>query len=328
MPAYTLNLPILLVLFVFFTVFGGGITYLATRMSSPSPTPDNSGLVIFTDTPQPDVPEPTNTPVPSTTNTPIPVPSLTPIAYTVQSGDTCQAIAGAFNISTQALITSNGLSVNCYLVEGQVLQVPQPTPLPTTDAIATQSARQTEAACPIEYITVQGGDTIEIISQYTRVPVTDILAYNGKASSLLFAGEVLAIPTCKVSTDLTGATYTPSPAPTYQAPQPIQPSRGSYFKSGEEIVLQWAAPAELRENEYYLLTITDTTDGGTLVLEEQIKDSTFIIPDAYQPDANIPHIYAWKVSVVALIGEDAEGLPIFRTSSVDSASYYFAWEGN
>jgi len=271
-------------------------------------------------------PSPTDTPIPTITDTPEPAPTLPPISYTVQTGDTCQAIAGAFNISTTALITANGLSVNCYLVAGQVLQVPQPTPLPTSEAIATQAARQTEAACPIEYVTVQTGDTIEIISQYTRVPIEEILAYNGKPSPVLFAGEILAIPTCKQTTDLSGATYTPSPAPTYQAPQPIQPPKGTYFRSGEEIILQWVAPAELRNNEFYLLTITDSTDGGSLVLEQTLKDTRFIVPVDFQPTGSNPHIYAWKVGVVAQIGEDAEGNPLFRTAAADSEVLYFAWE--
>ena len=327
MPAYQLSLPVLLVLFLFFMIFGGGLTYLATRVvAGISPTPTEGGLVMITDTPALDTPVPTDTLVPTVTNTPEPQPTLPPIEYIVQSGDTCQAIAGAFKISTTALITTNGLSVNCYLVEGQRLLVPQPTPLPTTDAIATQSARQTEAACPVEYVTVQSGDTIEIISQYTRVPVEEILAYNGKPNSTLFAGEVLAIPTCKETTDYDGATYTPSPAPTYQAAEPVQPAKGTYFQGSDEIILQWTAPAELRENEYFVLTITDTTDGGSLVLEETLKDTRFILPASYQPTGSTPHIYAWQVNVAAVIGEDEGGNPIFRTTAADSQILYFAWE--
>lgn len=327
MPAYELSLPILLIMFVFFMLVGSGLTYLATRTLA-SPTENSGEVAMVTNTIPADTPIPTDTPQPTITNTPEPVPTLPPIEYIVQEGDTCAAIAGTFNISTTTLITSNGLSVNCYLVVGQRLLVPQPTPLPTTDAIATQSARQTEAACPIEYVTVQSGDTIEIISQYTRVSVADILAYNGKTSNLLFAGEVLAIPTCKQTSDLSGATYTPSPAPTYQAPEALQPLRGSYFRTGQEIVLQWVAPAELRENEFFLLTVIDSTDGGTLVLELTLKDTRYILPADLQPEGSTPHIYAWKVSVVARIGEDGQGNPLYRSAATDSETLYFAWEGN
>lgn len=327
MPSYELGLPVLLILFLFFMVFGGGLTYLVTAGLAPAETTaEPTGLAMVTDTIPADTPAPTDTLVPTITNTPEPPPTLQPTPYTVQSGDSCAAIAGAFNISITALIASNGLSANCYLVEGQVLQIPQPTPLPTSEAIATQAARQTEAACPIEKVTVQTGDTVEIISQYTRVPVEEILAFNGKASAVLFAGEILSIPTCKQTSDLSGATYTPSPAPTYQAPSPIQPPKGTYFRSGEEIILQWTAPAELRQNEFFLLTITDSTDGGTIVLEETIRDTRFIVPAEFQPEGSNPHIYAWKVGVVALIGEDAAGNPLYRTAASDSEMFYFAWE--
>ncbi len=57
---------------------------------------------MITDTPALDTPVPTDTLVPTVTNTPEPQPTLPPIEYIVQSGDTCQAIAGAFKISTTA----------------------------------------------------------------------------------------------------------------------------------------------------------------------------------------------------------------------------------
>ncbi len=327
MPTYQLSLPVLLIMFIFFMVFGGGLTYFAA-ISMAEPEAEPTTLVIATNTIPPDTPTATETLVPTVTETPPPPPTLPPIDYVVQDGDTCQAIAGAFNISMTALITANGLSVNCFLTSGQRLSVPQPTPLPTTDAIATQSARQTEAACPIEYVTVQEGDTIEVVSQFTRVPAADILSFNGKPSSLLFAGEILAIPTCKQTVDLSGATFTPSPAPTYQAATIIQPPTGTYFRSGDEIILQWVSPAELRSNEFFIITIMDSTDGGTIVLEETVKDTRFIVPDSAQPEGSNPHIYAWTIGIIAQIGEDADGNPIYRESGPDSPPAYFAWEGN
>ncbi len=329
MPAYSLSLPVLLGLFLFFTIFGGGIAYLAFSATIPTQEAQSSLVIISTETLAPDTPSPTDTLMPTVTNTPEPVPTLEPVAYVVQEGDTCLAIAGTFNISLTALITANGLSASfCNIIPGETLLVPQPTPLPTTEALATLAARQTEAACPVEYVTVQEGETIEEIAQFVRVPSQDILEYNGKTSSLLFASEILAIPTCKITSDLSGATFTPSPAPTYQAPNLVQPAKGAYFGSGDEIILQWIAPTELRNNEYYLVTIIDNTDGGTLILEDVVKDTRYVVPETSQPEGSSPHIFAWKVSVVAFIGEDEQGNPIYRDSSLDSEMYYFAWAGN
>jgi LysM repeat protein len=326
MPSYSLSLPILLVLFVFFTVLGGGLAYMATSLGGTPEAEAPTAFVVATDTVPPDTPVPTDTQEPTITNTAAPIPTLEPTPYTVQSGDTCPAIAGFFNISVEALVAANGLSVNCFLVEGQVLLVPQPTPLPTTEALATQAYVQTQAACPIDYVTVQSGDTIEVISQYTRVPVEEILQYNGKTSSLLYAGEVLAIPTCKETTDLSGATYTPSPAPEYPAAELLQPPTGTYFSRNDEVILQWLAASELRENEYFLVTIVDSTDGGSIVLEETVKDTRFIVDSSYRPSDSAPHIYGWKIGILALIGEDAEGQPIYREAGPDSEMSYFAWD--
>lgn len=325
MPSYNLSLPILLVLFVFFTILGGGLAYLATSMSSTPQAEAPTSFVLATDTIPADTPVPSDTPQPSITNTSPPPPTLQPTPYTVQSGDTCPAIASFFNISVEALTLANNLSVNCFLVEGQVLLVPQATPLPTTEALATQYAKQTEAACPIDYVTVQAGDTIEIISQYTAVPAAEILSYNGKTSNLLYAGEVLAIPTCKQTVDETGATYTPSPAPTYSPAQLLQPPTGQYFGRNDEVILQWMAASELRNNEFFLVTIVDFTEGGQIVLEETVKDTRYIVDPTYQPGGNNPHIYAWKIGILALIGEDAEGKPIYREAGPDSEFQYFGW---
>ncbi|MCB2178929.1 LysM peptidoglycan-binding domain-containing protein [bacterium] len=327
MPDYKFSLPVLLGLFLFFTIFGGGIAYLA--FSSLAPTQEAQGestVIFFTETIAPDTPAPTDTLVPTITTTPEPQPTLEPLSYVVQEGDSCSAIAGTFNISLTALITMNNLSAStCNIIPGQTLLVPQPTPIPTTEALATLAARQTEQACPIDYVTVQAGESIEEIAQFVRVPAQDILDFNGKPSPTLFEGELLAIPTCKITSDLTGATFTPSPAPTYQAPSLIQPAKGQVFGSNDEIVLQWMAPAELRNNEYFLLTIIDNTDGGNVVLEDIVKDTRYVMPETAQPTGNTMHIYAWKISVVAFIGQDDQSNPIYRDSSLESEMYYFAW---
>ena len=224
LQTYNLNLPVLLLLFLLFTVLGGGLTYLATKITGPEPEP-TTFVLQPTDTQLP----PTDTLEAATPTigetTPEPAPTLPPIEYTVQAGDTCAGIADFFDISMAMLVQMNGLSTACNIYEGDVLLVPQPTPMPTSDAMATQSARLTEVACPVDVITVQEGETIEAIANFLGVPAQEILDWNGKTSGLLFAGETLEIPMCKVTVDDTGATLTPSPAPTYQAAEILQPPR-------------------------------------------------------------------------------------------------------
>lgn len=325
LQSYNLNLPVLLLLFLFFTILGGGLTYLATQFASPDGEPTQAAL-LPTNTLAP----PTDTPeaVPTTTeeSTPVPQPTLPPIEYTVQSGDTCDGIANFYKIPLTLLVQMNGLSTSCIIFEGQALLVPQPTPMPTTDAIATSNARGTAAACPTEVVTVQENETIEGIANFKSIPVEVILEWNGKTSGLLFAGEQLVIPLCKVTVDSSGSTLTPSPAPTYIAPEILQPPKGVVFSNGDTVVLQWVAPAQLRQNEYFVVTIFDNTDGNSVVLEEYVQDTSFIVPASVQPSGGSVHVFSWKVGIVAHIGEDSSGERIYRQSGPESEMYYFAWE--
>jgi LysM repeat protein len=325
LQSYNLNLPVLLLLFLFFTILGGGLTYLATQIASPEMEPTQAA-VIPTNTLQ--SPTETTEVVPTSTEetSPEPQPTLPPIEYTVQSGDTCAGIAGFFDIPTTLLVQINNLSTACTILEGQVLLVPQPTPLPTTDAMATRDARLTAVACPTQIVTVQENETIEGIANFMSVPAEVILEWNGKTSNLLFAGEQLIIPMCEVTVDSSGSTLTPSPAPTYTAPEILQPPKGVVFSGDDTIVLQWVAPAQLRPNEYFLITIFDNTDGNTVVLEEYVQDTSLIVPESLQPAGNAVHVFSWKVGIVAHIGEDSFGNRTYRESGVESEMYYFAWE--
>ena len=327
MQTYSLNLPVLLLLFLVFTLLGGGLTYLASQIAGPAeePTPITQ---LPTDTQLPPPSETLETAPPEIVEpSPLPQPTLPPIEYTVQSGDTCAGIAGFYDIPLTELVTLNGLSASsCNIYPGQVLVVPQPTPMPTSDAIATQSARLTAAACPIEVITVQEGETIDVIANFIGVPAAEILTWNGKTSNLLFAGETLDIPMCKVSVDSSGSTLTPSPAPTYTAPEILQPPRGVVFSQGDTVVLQWVAPAQLRPNEYFMITIFDNTSGDIVVLEEYLQDTSFILPDSIYPSDGSTHVFSWRVGIVAHIGEDNFGNRTYRQSGPYSEMYYFAWE--
>ncbi len=103
-----------------------------TPTATPSPT--------STSTPFPSATPRPATPIPSPTVTPTP----TPVIYTVQSGDTLLSIAIEFDVSTEAIQTTNGIVDPRLLQIGQELLIPPPdtsevvaptvtpTPLPLT----------------------------------------------------------------------------------------------------------------------------------------------------------------------------------------------------
>lgn len=324
MPMMTLSAPIIIIMLLILLGVGAGFTYFAL---------DLTGNIV-----EPVEPEtPTVTPLPSTTPTITvptatitPLPSPTPFTYIVKAEDSCLAIAYIFNTSVQAIVVENGLAADCTdLSIGQELRVPQPTPTATPLATSTPGSQQaTIEACEKAYHVVGANDSLSSISQLYGVPVETIMEWSGKSVDTAFLGETLTIPLCLRST-VAGATVTPSPAPDYPAPELLRPRNGEAFTlPNETITLQWAAVSELRENESYLVTLTDITSGRNIELTVSIQDTKFLVPESLRPTDDIPHIFRWSVVPVAQIGVDEEGRPRYRESGPSSLPSYFSWMGS
>jgi len=59
-----------------------------------------------------------------------------PFEYTVVSGDTCESIAAAFNVSVEVLMGMNHMP-SCPLSDGQILLIPNPNAQPSNDTTST-----------------------------------------------------------------------------------------------------------------------------------------------------------------------------------------------
>jgi len=99
--------------------------------------------------------------------------------YTVQRGDTLQAIAQRFGVSLGNLRQRNGLWTDSLRI-GQRITIP-------TGTAATSTGGWT--------YTVRRGDTLYTISQRVGVPVNTLRSVNGLASNTLRIGQRLTIPT-------------------------------------------------------------------------------------------------------------------------------------
>jgi hypothetical protein len=95
----------------------------------------------------------------------------------------------------------------------------------------------------------------------------------------------------------------------------------------ETVTLQWSSVGELRENEYYLVSIVDITAGTKDELVVAVKDTKFIVPSSMRPTEGKPHIFMWSVITVAQIGVDEDGAPRYREGGARSESNYFSWNG-
>lgn len=182
--------------------------YVGQRLTIPGAaevTPPESPLTP----PDPDAGEPTPVPTPGS-------PALDARAYVVQPDDSLTGIAAKLNVSTWALMTTNGLVMGNLLYAGQELIVPgmsEPsdvtetpipeaetdenislttTPTPDASAEVTSGAPQT-ASAPETY-TVQRGDTLTRIAARFGTSVASISALNGIANpSSIYVGQTLRL---------------------------------------------------------------------------------------------------------------------------------------
>jgi LysM repeat protein len=137
--------------------------------------------------------------------------------YTIVRGDTVSAIAARFGVTTQAILTANGLGWSSIIYPGQTIAIPAHgvalaiqtvsavTPVPSGAAPAAQVAASTNVSYKIV-----AGDTVSALATRFGVTTAAILAANGMgASTIIYSGRTLVIPTARggaaSSTASTGA---------------------------------------------------------------------------------------------------------------------------
>ena len=319
-PAITISAPVALTLVVLLFVggiavffFNGGASFFVRPTGTPTVT---------------STPPPTFTPTATPTDTPEPTPTpLPPIEYTVKPGDTCLGLAAAFDISMSSIIELNGLGVDCVIFPDQRLIIPRPTPTPTPIPTATLAgAAATQAAIPVAFYTVKEGDTLSTISQDYNVAPETIKTANNMTSDVVFTGQVLSIPLIRVAT--VGPTPTHTPPPPYDAPVLLLPQDGATFGASDgSVTLQWTGVAELRENEFYEVTVEDVTANAARRHVEYLTANRFIVPEEFRPPAGETHVFRWWVVAVRVVGATVEGETQYSPAGATSARRDFAWSG-
>jgi len=119
-------------------------------------------------------------------------------AYTVQRGDTISSIAKRHGVTTNAVLSANGLGWSSIIYPGQRISVPggaapaaSTPPAPTTPAPAPPAAPSAGGAA----YTIVAGDTISAIAKRHGVSVNAVLAANGLgASSIIYPGQTITVP--------------------------------------------------------------------------------------------------------------------------------------
>lgn len=320
----TLSLPIALALLALFALISAGLTFVAMRYLGVG----EAAEPVFTETTTPTT---TPTLAPTSTATPMPSPTpLPPIEHTVSANETCLGLAVFYNVSLQSIISTNpGLTTDCILSVGQVVNIPQPTPTASPEPTSTlPAAEATIAACDTITYTVEADDTLLGIATNYNVDMQAILDYNNKSSEIVFTGEILIIPLCE-RLPTPGPTPTATAPPPYPAPNLLLPQDGSAFTlANDTVTLQWAAVGELRENESYRVTVLDITEGsGTVRLVDVVTDTKYIVPVSFRPADPVPHVMRWWVEVVRQTGTTEDGDPIYVVGGDSSIRRDFTWSG-
>jgi LysM repeat protein len=272
---------------------------------------------------------PTLTPTITPTVTPLP-----PIVVTVAAGDTCYGLIAPYGYQDPNIMTDkNGRPVDCSnLQPGETIYIPQPTSTPAPAATVTAGVfQQTLSACPMDSYTVKDGDVLSNIAANYNVSIASIIKYNPQynfTNNVVYVGMVLKIPLCE-RLPTAGPSPTPTTPPPYPAPNLLSPRDGTIFGStDQEIALQWAAVATLRDNEEYQVTIQDISTGSGDKIFNYVKDTRFIVPVSLRPTDGSTRIYRWSVNVVRISGTTDAGNPIYLSAGAMSETRVFAWGGS
>jgi len=323
-PALTIPWPLAIATPAVFMLIGAVIIALIARSGrafapgAPSSTPS------LTSAPSETLP-PSNTPEPTLTTTPLP-----PVEYVIASNDTCVGLAIRFNVSVNSILELNNLPPACNnLSIGQKLLIPQPTPTPVPPSTATFTALEsTRTSCELFPYTVQEGDTLAGIAANYNVTIDGMKEFNQNIfGDTVFTGLTVQVPLCR-RLPTPGPTPTATPPPPYAAPNLLSPRDGSVFGlSDETIALQWAAVAVLRDNESYLVTVEDITEGTGRRTQAYTAETKYIVPSTLRPSDTSTHLFRWTVEVVRQTGTSSDGKAVYASGSPRSDPRIFGWSG-
>lgn len=190
----------------------------------------------------------------------------------------------------------------------------------------------------VQNYVVQPNDTIiSVIAMFdTNINAMDMLnpdltfsqcemgtVFGGNTCSVpLSVGQMLRVPaptpTPTLSPTPSGSeTPTPTPTATYNAPSALSPTNRAYFRRDSIVTLRWAATAMLAADEIYLVTLQDLTRNQ--VFTGETGDLFFIVPLAWQGEANRHYEYAWTISIAKAGRPDS--------AAYSTAPLIFTWEG-
>ncbi|MCU1585692.1 MAG: LysM peptidoglycan-binding protein [Microbacteriaceae bacterium] len=166
-----------------------------------------------------------------------PAPSAT-TRYSIQKGDTIGGIAAKFGLSTQTLLSANGLGWSSIIYAGHTLAIPSSSAVAAVSTVAITPIVESHAttavtpkpATPQNYV-IAVGDTVSSIAAKFGVTAQAILTANGlNWSSIIYTGRAITIPS------IAAAAAQSSSTPIPQSPSTIVPLTAEMMTNARTIV--------------------------------------------------------------------------------------------
>jgi LysM repeat protein len=311
-------------------------------------SPPPIALAVFpTETPIPPTSTytPTWTPLPSETSLPLNTPTATstaapsatprpPRTHSVSSGETLFGLGLRYGVTADSIADVNELPPGSGIQVSQQLVIPWPTATPPLVPVEIDVGGETIVADPTdcELYEIKGGDTFFGIAARQRIDLGALVAVNRLTDqSILQPGDRICIPKI-IRGGVLPPTPGPSPTPTATRPPPgpylLYPVLGAVIEPpNEPPVLQWAAVKNLTEEEWYMVELTDLTNVDSHPRRGFTRQTSFRIPSSWRPVTPESHLMRWRVTIVRVSGQRADGTFIYEFSGQSSQDAFFTWLG-
>ncbi len=274
---------------------------------------------------------PTATSTPAPTDTPRP-----PRFHSVAGGETLFGLSLFYRISADSIAADNGMPIDSPIQVGQELVIPWPTATPPLESLLLEinGEKVVADAADCEIVVIEGGDSAYGLSAEYGIPAEAIVAVNrltDESIQLLHPGDTLCMPKIIHSDALPP---TPGPSPTITAtsfptgPELLYPQDDTVVDQLDHaIALQWVAVKDLREDEWYMVELTNLDSLDAIPQRAFTRDTAFRLPSSWRPEIPETHRFRWRISIVQVTGQRADGDFIYKYGGRSSEDAFFGWLG-